>query len=165
MAFFPIFIDLEEKQALVIGAGIVGKRRIQVLTSFGARVTVVSPHVDNEIKTLAKQGKICLALKEYQEYRKELKNGLSGFFILISATGISAVDKLAAEDGRAAGILVNVAGDKRQSDFYFPGIAREGIVTAGIVADGADHKLAKQMTEQVRKLLKEVSAEEVNRQE
>ena len=74
------------------------------------------------------------------------------FFLVIAASGIEKTDRLAALDGRKNGAFVNVASDRLQSDFYFPGIARAGLVTAGITAGGSDHRLARQASEAVREL-------------
>ena len=42
---FPLFVELEGKKALVVGAGRIGIRRIEALKSFGSRVTVIAPSV------------------------------------------------------------------------------------------------------------------------
>ena len=56
---------------------------------------------------------------------------------------------------REAGIPVNVADKKEECDFYFPGIARGGLLTAGICAGGKDHRLAKEAAAEVRQLFAE----------
>lgn len=40
---FPLFIDLKDKEVLIVGAGAIAARRATVLVEFGAKVTVVAP--------------------------------------------------------------------------------------------------------------------------
>lgn len=160
MAFFPLFIDLEGKDVLVVGAGTVGSRRIEALVGFGAFVTVVSLDASETVCRLAEQEKLRLHHMSYERYRQELRGGQRhfspSFFMVLAATGVRSVDEAVARDGRAAHAFVNVAGEKEKSDFYFPGIVREKGLTAGIIANGTDHRLAKRATKQIGEFLKKV---------
>ncbi len=179
MAYFPLFFDLEEKWVLVAGAGAVASRRIRVLLEFGARVAVVAPE-SSFLERAAGEGIRELLVLEsvpeegfqepmpeagaaparlfwlrgtYEAFRERMFSPVSpAFFLVIAASGIEKTDRLAALDGRKNGAFVNVASDRLQSDFYFPGIARAGLVTAGITAGGSDHRLARQASEAVREL-------------
>ena len=44
MSYFPIFIDMTDRQVLVVGAGSVASRRVGVLEKFGAAITVIAPN-------------------------------------------------------------------------------------------------------------------------
>ena len=41
--YFPLFVDLNEKQIVVVGAGTIAKRRIRTLVSFTNHLTVIQP--------------------------------------------------------------------------------------------------------------------------
>ena len=97
---------------------------------------------------------MCIRDRDYREYRERYPlaekagpAGEGGWFLVLAATGDPEADRLAALDGRRAGAFVNVAGKKEMSDFYFPGLAKQGPVVAGVTAGGTDHRLAKRMTE------------------
>lgn len=49
MAYFPVFINIENFKAVVIGAGKIAARRINVLKNFGADITVIAKEVKAEI--------------------------------------------------------------------------------------------------------------------
>ncbi len=54
MAYFPLFINLENKPCLVVGGGKVAIHKAQVLLDFGAEVLIISPVIIKEIKQMKK---------------------------------------------------------------------------------------------------------------
>ena len=52
MAYFPFYIDIENKKILVVGGGTVALRKIEKLMPFSPDITVVAPKICDEIKTL-----------------------------------------------------------------------------------------------------------------
>ena len=75
--------------------------------------------------------------------------------LVIAATDDSQVNRQIALFCREQQILVNHAGDKGLCDFYFPGIAREGNLVAGVTASGKDHKMASEITGRLQSWLKQ----------
>lgn len=146
---FPMFVELGGKKAVVAGAGVIGTRRIQVLEEFGARVFVVSPEISPEVRKLWEEGRINCELRILE------KRDLDQAFLAVAATDSREANHQAAVWCREAGIPVNVADKKEECDFYFPGIARGGLLTAGICAGGKDHRLAKEAAAEVRQLFAE----------
>ena len=53
MAYFPLFIDLNQKQGLVVGGGPVAARKIRTLLPYGPHLTVCAPSVLPELETLS----------------------------------------------------------------------------------------------------------------
>ena len=148
-AYFPIFIDLEGKQARVFGGGAIATRRVSALLEFGAEVHVVAPKIYKELVGLAEgQRKLTLVQRPYRQ------GELQGADMVLAITDDEAVNNMIFQECRQKNILVNVASDKRKCDFYFPGIAREGEITVGVTAGGRDHKKAAEVTKGIRELLK-----------
>ena len=52
MAYFPFYIDIENKKILVVGGGTVALRKIEKLMPFSPDITVVAPKICDEIKAL-----------------------------------------------------------------------------------------------------------------
>ncbi|MGI6089663.1 MAG: precorrin-2 dehydrogenase/sirohydrochlorin ferrochelatase family protein, partial [Bilifractor porci] len=67
--YFPFFVDLSEKQVVVIGAGSIASRRVRTLLSFADHITVVSPEATEEIAGLAAEGKIRWIKENYSRER------------------------------------------------------------------------------------------------
>ena len=45
MSYFPMFIDIEGKHILVVGAGKIALRRVQTLLQFRARIKVIAKEI------------------------------------------------------------------------------------------------------------------------
>lgn len=146
--YFPIFMNMTDKQVQVFGGGKVAARRTRVLLEFGANVQVTAPEISEELEELAKKtGNLTL------EYRKYRPSELQEVDFVIAATNDEAVNTIIFRECRHKSIWVNVASDKEKCDFYFPGIAQEGDITVGVTANGKDHRKAAEVTEEIRRLL------------
>ncbi len=147
MPWFPMFVDLTDKRILVVGAGRIAARRAGTLTRFCDHVTVVAPSVHPDIEGMD----VTLCLRCYDPA------DLDGVDLAVAATDDAELNAAIAKSCRERGIPVNVASDHTLCDFYFPGVAVQGDVVAGITAGGIDHHLARRATEAVRKVLEDIT--------
>lgn len=76
MAYFPFYIDIENKKILVVGGGTVALRKIEKLMPFSPDITVVAPKICDEIK----------ALNVKIIDRRFCDSDLDGAFCVVSAT-------------------------------------------------------------------------------
>lgn len=53
--YFPMFVDLSEKQILCIGGGTIASRRIRTLTKFTDHLIVMAPEICEEMRELLRQ--------------------------------------------------------------------------------------------------------------
>ncbi len=65
MSLFPIFVKLEGRRVLLVGAGPVGESKVGGLLSAGAAVTVVAPDATPAIRKLAEEGKLVWRQREF----------------------------------------------------------------------------------------------------
>lgn len=152
--YFPLFFSLQNQKVLVVGAGKIASRRAEVLAEFGAVVTVVAPQGAEVMERLAREGLV------RWERRSFVPADVAGKYIVIAATNDTNLNTEIAVLCKENHILVNHAGDKSQCDFYFPGIAREGGIVAGVTTSGKDHGLAREITGQLQLWLKKFSGRE-----
>lgn len=145
--FFPMFVDLSGRHVLVVGGGRIAARRVHTLTQFCPNIAVVAPAVHPDIAALAADGRVRLSARGYRA------EDLDGVDLVLACTDDRTLNAAIAEECRARGIPVNDASDRHDCDFLFPGIARRGLVVAGINAGGGDHALARRATEAVRECL------------
>ena len=52
MAYFPMFVDMTERECLIVGGGNVAYRKVIVMLDFGAKVTVVAENICDELRKL-----------------------------------------------------------------------------------------------------------------
>ncbi|MEQ9093820.1 MAG: NAD(P)-dependent oxidoreductase, partial [Miltoncostaeaceae bacterium] len=50
--FYPMFVDIEGRRALVIGGGPVATEKVEKLVDHGARVRLVSPAITPELRAM-----------------------------------------------------------------------------------------------------------------
>lgn len=152
--YFPLFIDLTGRRVLVVGGGAVAERRVRALLPFGCSLTVVAPAVSPGILELADQKKIRLEQREYREGDGD------GCALILAAANDRAVNHTVVRQAAQAGAFYNAADCKEECNFFFPGIAMGSGITAGVTANGRDHRLARRATERIRTLLEAFAREE-----
>lgn len=130
---FPVALDVAGKSCLVVGGGPVARRKVESLLRCGARVTVIAPEVCAELTTLAP-----LAI----ETRPYHPGDVSGFRLVVTATGRPEVDGVVAAEAERAGIWVNSADDLEHCSFTLPAVHRDGPVTVAVSTDGTSPALA-----------------------
>ena len=147
--YFPLFVDISEKEILFVGGGEIAARRINALAPFIQRITIVAPEADGSILALTEEGEVSWIMREFDDEDLEEKD------LVFVATDDEELNEQIALMCRRKGILVNVSSDKNLCDFYFPGIVRQGDTVIGITASGKDHAKAKRVRERIQEILTE----------
>jgi siroheme synthase-like protein len=148
-----MFVDLSDKKVVVAGAGTIAKRRIRTLISFTDHLVVIAPEVNNELKALEAEGKITILRKYYE--REDIYDAA----LVIAATNDNKINQDIYSACKCLGIPVNVCNDKTKCDFYFPSIAANEELVAGISASGRETKISREMTGKIRELLEQKEEE------
>src|ERR1700730_9565479 len=99
---FPMFMKLEGKRCLVVGAGNVGEPKIGSLIDTGARVGVIALQASETVKAWAQAGKITL------EPRAFSAEDLDGKFLAVVATASRALNGSIYREAQRRGVLCNV---------------------------------------------------------
>ncbi|MEO7397078.1 MAG: bifunctional precorrin-2 dehydrogenase/sirohydrochlorin ferrochelatase [Ilumatobacteraceae bacterium] len=136
---YPVFLDLEGVDVLVVGGGRVALRKAVGLAEAGASVTVVAPELVEEFDLVSKR-------IERRPYRA---GEAASYRLVITATNDPAVNAQVAADATAANIWVNSADDPANCSFILPAVARRGLVTAAVSTGGASPALAGRIREEI----------------
>lgn len=153
---FPLFIDLNGAEALVVGAGAVAARRAGMLVRFGARVRIVAPVAASETHELIERENIRWERREYNAA------DLEGVTLAVAATDQREVNRRIGKDARKRRIPVSVADRREECTFYFPALAQAGNLMAGLVSDNGDHQLVAEAAKAIRETLRRFSNEDQN---
>ena len=147
MRSFPLFLKLEGRPVLLVGAGSAAAAKLRLLGSAGARVTVIahSPSAD--------------LLAAVADTRAELvRDALSpqhfaSAELVFGATGNEADDRAVAEHAHAAGKLVNIVDRPELSDFTMPAIVDRGDIVVAVSTHGASPVLAQRVRAAIESVL------------
>ncbi len=150
--FFPLFVDLSQKEILIVGAGTIARRRIRALCGFAGHMTIAAPEIHPEIRKLADFYPITLCERKFEP------EDLLGKDFVLAASGDETLNREIYVMCREKGIPANNCSDKTMCDFQFPSIIRDGDVVIGINASGKNHRLVKETRIKVEQAL-EISGE------
>lgn len=126
--YFPMFVDLSEKNVVVVGGGNIATRRVKTLLQFTRNVKVIAPKMTEELLDLGR--------KSYAELlvRPVKRSDFEFAFMVIAATNDRKLNDEIYRVCKEEGIYVNVADDKEKCDFQFPGIFKQEDMVVGIMA-------------------------------
>lgn len=145
--YYPIFLDIEGRDVVIIGGGNVCARKAETMLNYGALVTVVAPEVTGEIETWAAAGRLALRRKAYDP------SDLERAHIVIASTDVQAVNERIAADCRARRIPVNVVDVTPLCEFIVPAIVEKGSVQIAISTGGRSPALARTLKEDLVRLV------------
>lgn len=154
--YFPMFIDLSDKNVVVVGGGNIATRRVKTLLQFTRNVTAIAPKVTEELRGLGTAGYVNLITRPVK------RSDFQTAYMVIAATNDRKLNDEIHRICRQEGVYVNVASDREQCDFYFPGIYMEDGLVVGITASGLDHKKARRIREEIQNALERVAQEDEN---
>ncbi|MDD2686212.1 MAG: siroheme synthase CysG [Gallionella sp.] len=136
MDFLPIFANVKNKLCLVVGGGSVGTRKAGVLLQAGAKVRVVAPQIDDELKENANVESI------FERFDATYLEGVS---LIIAATNDREVNKQVSELAQARNIPVNVVDDPELCSFIMPAIMDRSPLMVAFSSGGASPVLTRMM--------------------
>jgi len=143
MRYYPIYLDIKDRNCLVVGGGSVGTRKVETLLECGATVTVVSIDAAETLKRLSDRGVIQLNERAFQF------DDLDNMFLVIGATDNEALNfKIHAAAGRR-GVLCNIADRPEACNFILPSIVNRGDLIIAISTSGKSPAFAKKLRKQL----------------
>ena len=144
-SLFPMFLKLEGKSCLVVGAGQIGEQKIEGMLDTGARIRVVSLDATANVREWAREGKIELELRPYRS------SDLEGAFLAIVATSSRTLNERVYGEAQAKRVLCNVVDVPDLCDFYYPSVVRRGDLQIAVSTAGQSPSLAQKIRQQLEK--------------
>lgn len=140
-----MFLKLESKRCLVVGAGKVGEPKIGSLIDTGAHIHVVALQATEIVHEWAQAGKITLKLRAF------VPEDLDGTFLAVVATASSALNQSIYREAQRSGVLCNVVDVPEYCDFYYPAVVRRGDLQIAISTGGQSPSLAQRLRQQLER--------------
>ena len=134
--FFPVSIDLNDKNILVIGAGKISLRKIETLLKYNCNITVITKEVlEEKFFDLEKDDKI--KILKYQEFEEKF---LENIFLVIAATDDEVLNKNISQLCMNKNILVNNITSKDDMNVRFASIYEKDNIQIAISANSNPKK-------------------------
>jgi len=149
MSLLPIFLNLDGRRGLVVGAGAVALDKIASLLKTGMRLRVIASEAREEVRALADHGRLEWVPREF------MIGDLDGNFVAIAATDSPEVN---AEVYRAAverGILCNSVDDIPHCDFFFGSVVSRDDLQIAISTSGQSPAVAQRLRREIDEQLPE----------
>ena len=143
MALLPIFLNLANRNVLLVGAGNVALDKIGSLLPTGLRLRVIAPEARAEIRTLALENKL-----EWIE-RPFAPSDLDGSFLVIAATDSPQVNAAVYQACLARNIPCNSVDDIPNCDFFFGSIVNRGSLQIAISTSGESPAVAQRLRREI----------------
>ena len=136
MQNYPIFVDLKNQACLVIGGGPVALRKIRLMRSAGAKITVIAPKLCNELRD---------EFGDQIEHhaRAFSDDDIPGFRLVTAASNDSQVNRRVSELAQAVNVPVNVVDQPHLCSFITPSIVDRSPVIIAISTGGSAPVLAR----------------------
>jgi len=141
--YYPVFLNLKGKKAVVVGGGKVAERKAINLIKAGASVKVISPDITKALEKLKRKGLLTHIKRHYK------KDDLKDAFIVIAGTSSAQTNTKIAQDARH---LINVIDTPSEGNFIAPSIVKRGPLTIAISTEGSSPAVAKAIRKELEKL-------------
>ena len=146
--YFPAFINLKEKDILIVGGGKIAGDKLSHLLDFTSNITIISPDISSKIDILIKK----YGIKYKQRIYKQ--GDLKRFEIVIVAVDdISLQQQIYNEARSLPKCLVNSVDSVNYCDFIFPSYIKKDDLTIAVSTSGSSPAMAKHLRIYLQKLI------------
>jgi len=145
MRYYPVNLDIHNRNCLVVGGGSVGTRKATTLLHCGARVTVVSPEATPRLLEMAASGSIELQKRAFRP------SDLDGRFLVVGATDNEELNREIHTCAERLGLLCNIADRPAACNFILPSIVNRGDLIIAISTSGKSPAFAKKLRKELEK--------------
>lgn len=149
MNLLPIFVKLEGRRCLLVGAGHVALDKARSLLAAGARLRVIAPQALPAIEELAQSGQLEWTQREFAPA------DLDGNQLAIAATNEAEVNAAVHREAAARGILSNSVDDIPNCDFFFGSVVKRGPLQVAISTGGESPAFAQRLRREMDAALPE----------
>ncbi len=147
MAYFPMYVDITNKDCLIVGGGKVALRKVEVLLDFKAKVCVVAEEVCEQIKTLEDEGKITVLEREFKDKDIEKR------FLVVAATNQKELNHRVSMLASQKNIPVNAVDQIEDCYFIFPAYVKERELVAAFSSSGKSPVTAQYLKKKEKEIL------------
>ncbi|QQX81886.1 bifunctional precorrin-2 dehydrogenase/sirohydrochlorin ferrochelatase [Shewanella sp. KX20019] len=139
MQYFPLFVDTQSLKILIVGAGDVASRKLDLLCRTEAEVHVIALELNAEVIAYQQQGRITLEQRPVSEY------DIESWDLVYLATADRSLNEMLANVAKQRNIWVNVVDNPSFCRFITPSIVDRGRLQIAISTAGAAPVYAREL--------------------
>ncbi|MEZ9820418.1 bifunctional precorrin-2 dehydrogenase/sirohydrochlorin ferrochelatase [Shewanella sp. 10N.286.45.A1] len=139
MQYFPLFVDTQSLKVLIVGAGDVASRKLELLSRTDAEIHVIARDCSNEVLAYQHKGRISL------EEREVSSEDVYGWDLVYLATADKTLNEQLATLAQQRNIWVNVVDNPDFCRFITPSIIDRGRLQIAISTAGAAPVFAREL--------------------
>lgn len=143
MSLLPIFLKLEGRRCLLVGAGTVALEKIGSLLKTGARLRVIAPRAKDEVRQLAGEGRLEWIEREFEPA------DLNSAELVIAATDVPEVNAAVYREAVERGVFCNSVDDIPNCDFFFGSVVSRGDLQIAISTAGESPAVAQRLRREI----------------
>lgn len=147
MQYFPVFLNAQNLDCLVVGAGEVAARKVELLAKTPATIRVVAPQACQTIQTMAEQGLLKWIQREFDP------GDIQGQQIIFVATDNHQLNCDISTLAKAANIPVNVVDNTELCSFITPSIVDRDPLLVALSSSGTAPVLLRYLRQKLESIL------------
>jgi uroporphyrin-III C-methyltransferase/precorrin-2 dehydrogenase/sirohydrochlorin ferrochelatase len=147
MEHLPIFVDLKQRDCLVVGGGDIAARKAGLLLKAQARVTVVAPAISATMQQLVDKKQVTWLESRFDAEQIDSQR------LVIAATDDEAVNDAVHAAATVKNILTNVADNPDKCDFILASILDRSPIVVAVSSGGGSPVLARNLRARLETLI------------
>ncbi|MDX8129965.1 MULTISPECIES: siroheme synthase CysG [Methylomonas] len=137
MDYFPLFLKVKGQTCLVVGAGEIAARKIELLIRAGGNIVVVATEIGNTVAAMQHSNPIVIRQKAFSH------EDVDGMGLVVSATNCRTTNIEVSNVAHQRRIPVNVVDDPALCSFIFPAIIDRSPLLVAISSSGVSPVLTR----------------------
>ncbi|WP_445366704.1 siroheme synthase CysG [Methylomonas sp. BW4-1] len=137
MDYFPLFLKVKDQTCLVVGAGEIAARKIELLLRAGANIVVVAMEIGGAVAAMQQSNQIVIRQKAFTH------EDIDGMGLVVSATNCRSTNVDISKLANQRKIPVNVVDDPALCSFIFPAIIDRSPLLVAISSSGVSPVLTR----------------------
>lgn len=145
--YYPVFLDLRDRRAVIVGGGEAALGRARRLVEAGARVTVIAPHLDAGLADLATSGAVHHVARDFQA------GDLEGAWLVVTEQLPRAAAAAIYREAEQRRVFCCVEDDLDHVSYIHPSVVRRGDLAVAISTAGSAPVLAVRLRQELEERL------------
>lgn len=137
MDYLPIFLDLENRDCLVVGGGKIAARKARLLLRASGKVTLIAPELCDELQKLVQENRVTHIARGFED--ADIENRV----LVIAGTNDHSVNQRVSDLAHQRNMPVNVVDQPELCSFIMPSIIDRSPVQVAVSTGGSSPVLAR----------------------